>query len=394
MPFDFDRIIDRRQTNSIKWTLYDPDVLPMWVADMDFAVPEPITRALHQAVDHGIFGYELPSKTLRQTVVARMKKLYDWDVDESAIVASTGIVSGFYAAAAALCAPGDGYLIQPPVYMPFNDIQKHQGVIRQEAQLVKKVTRDNILHYTIDWEVFEKAFNTGGSKTRMFLLCNPHNPTGQVYSREELARMAENCLKHDTIIVSDEIHSELLLGGAKHTPFASLSPEIAAQTITLIAPSKTFNIAGLFCGFAIIPNPQLRERFKASIERMTLHVSSLAQVAAQAAFSGACDDWRDELHAYLTANRDYLVNFVKSEIPGMRISVPDATYLAWLDCNELVRNSKIEGKPVDFFLKNARVALNDGAAFGIGGDGFVRLNFGCPRARLQEGLERMKKALG
>jgi cystathionine beta-lyase len=249
------------------------------------------------------------------------------------------------------------------------------------------------LHYAIDWNVFEKAFNAGGSKTRMFLLCNPHNPTGQVYSREELTRMAENCLKHDTIIVSDEIHSELLLGGAKHTPLASLSPEFANQTITLVAPSKTFNIAGLFCGFAIIPNPKLRERFKESIERMTLHVASLAQVAAQAAFSGECDAWRDELRAYLTANRDYLVSFVKSELPGVNVSVPDATYLAWLDCNELVKCGKIEGKPFDFFLKNARVALNDGAAFGTGGEGFVRLNFGCPRATLQEGLERIKKAL-
>jgi cystathionine beta-lyase len=392
MPFDFDRIIDRRQTNSIKWTLYDPDVLPMWVADMDFAVPEPITQALHQAVDHGIFGYELPSKTLRQMVAARMKKLYDWDVDENAVVASTGLVSGFYAAAAALCAPGDGYLIQPPVYMPFNDIQKHQGVIRQEAPLIKTM-QGSILRYSIDWDVFEKAFNAGGSKTRMFLLCNPHNPTGQIYSREELARMAENCLKHDTVIVSDEIHSELLLGGAKHTPLASLSPEIAAQTITLVAPSKTFNIAGLFCGFAIIPNPKLRERFKESIERMTLHVASLAQVAAQAAFSGECDTWRDELRAYLTANRDFMVDFVKSELPGISISRPDATYLAWLDCNELIQSGQILGKPFDFFLKNARVALNDGAAFGIGGDGFVRLNFGCPRTTLQEGLERMKKAL-
>jgi cysteine-S-conjugate beta-lyase len=364
----------------------------MWVADMDFAVPEPITNALLHAVDHGIFGYELVSKTLRQSVAARMKKLYDWDVDESAVVATTGLVSGFYAAASALCAPGDGYLIQPPVYMPFNDIQKHQGVIRQEAQLVK-VVQGSILRYTIDWNVFEKAFNAGGSKTRMFLLCNPHNPTGQVYSREELAKMAEICLKNGTVIVSDEIHSELLLGGATHTPLAALSPEIAQQTITLVAPSKTFNIAGLFCGFAIIPNLELRERFKTAVEKMTLHVASLAQVAALAAFSGECDAWRDELRAYLTANRDFLVDFVKRELPGIRISVPDATYLAWLDCNDLVESGKIQGKPFNFFLKEARVALNDGAAFGAGGENFVRLNFGCPRATLQDGLVRMKKAL-
>lgn len=393
MPIDFDRLIDRRQTNSIKWTFYDPDVLPMWVADMDFPVPEPITAALHAAVDHGVFGYELVSKTLRESVAARMKKLYDWEVDEKSVVPVTGIVSGFYVAATALCAPGDGYLIQTPVYMPFNDIQKHQGVIRQEAQLVK-VAQNGILRYAIDWDVFEKAFNAGGSKTRMFLLCNPHNPTGQVYSREELAKMAEICQKHETIIVSDEIHSELLLGDAQHIPLATLSPEIAQHTITLIAPSKTFNIAGLFCGFAIIPNAELRERYKQVVERMTLHVASLAQVAAQAAFSGECDTWLDELRAYLTANRDYLVSFVERELPGLQISLPDATYLAWLDCNELVKSGQIQGKPFDFFLKEARVALNDGAAFGTGGENFVRLNFGCPRATLKEGLERMKKALG
>jgi cysteine-S-conjugate beta-lyase len=392
MPFDFDRIIDRRQTNSTKWTTYEADVLPMWVADMDFPAPETITAALHAAVDHGIFGYEMPGKTMRQSVAARMKKLYDWDVDEKSVVAVTGIVSGFYAAASALCAPGDGYLIQTPVYMPFNDIQKHQGVIRQEAQLIKTV-KDGRLRYEIDWDVFERAFNSGGSKTRMFLLCNPHNPTGQVYSREELTRMAEICQKHDTIIVSDEIHSELLLGSARHTPLATLSPEIAERTITLIAPSKTFNIAGLFCGFAIIPNAELRERYKQVVERMTLHVSSLAQVAALAAFSGECDAWRDELLAYLTANRDYLVSFVERELPEIHITVPDATYLAWLDCNELINNGKISGSPFKFLLKEACVALNDGAAFGTGGEGFVRLNFGCPREMLADGLERIKTAL-
>lgn len=392
MPFDFDRIINRRHTNSIKWTFYDEDIVPMWVADMDFAVPEPIIAALHTAVEHGVFGYEMPSKTLRQSVAARMKKLYDWDVNETSVVPVTGLVSGFYAAASALCQPGDGYLIQTPVYMPFNDIQKNQGVIRQEAQLVKTV-KNGRLSYAIDWDVFEKAFHAGGSKTRMFLLCNPHNPTGQVYSREELAKMAEICQKNRTVIVSDEIHSELLLGQAKHTPIAVLSPEIAAQTITLVAPSKTFNIAGLFCGFAIIPNSELRERYKEVVEHMTLHVASLAQVAALAAFSGECDGWLDELRAYLTANRDFVVGFVENEFPGIHISVPDATYLAWLDCNELVENGKIKSSPYDFFLKEAKVALNDGAAFGTGGKNFVRLNFGCPREILVEGLERMKKAL-
>lgn len=393
MPFDFDRIIERRHTNSIKWTLYPEDVLPLWVADMDFISPEPITNALQTAVGHGIFGYEMPSPALRELVAVRMKHLYNWEISAESVVPVTGLVSGFYAASGALCRPGDGYLIQPPVYMPFNDIQKHQGVIRQEAELVQ-VTQGSRLHYEINWDTFEKAFHSGGSRTRMFLLCNPHNPSGQVYSPAELRRMAEICLKHETVIVSDEIHSELTLEpNQPHTPIAALSPEIADRTITLIAPSKTFNIAGLFCGFAIIPNQELRNRYKEQVERMTLHVSSLAQVAAQAAFSGACDEWLAELRLHLRSNRDFLTGFVEQELPGIRLTLPSATYLAWLDCSEPVANGKITGAPSEFFLEKARVALNDGAAFGTGGKNFVRLNFGCPRPTLEQALLRIKSAL-
>jgi cystathionine beta-lyase len=387
MPYDFDRIIDRRNSNSIKWTHYPEDVLPMWVADMDFTAPEPVQKALMRAVEHGVFGYEMPGKPLIQSVVTRMKTLYDWDIDEKSVVPVTGLVSGFYAAANSLCRPGDGYLIQPPVYMPFNGIQPNLGFVRQEAPLT--CTEDGQrLRYDIDWQNFEKAINSGASKTKMFLFCNPHNPTGQVYTREELLRMGDLCVKNNTVIVSDEIHSELTLGGKQHIPMATLSPEIARQSITLIAPSKTFNIAGLFCGFAIIPDHELCERYKRAVEHMTLHVSSLGAIAAQAAFSGECEDWLDELRTYLTGNREVLVDFVEENLPGVKITVPDATYLAWLDCSEL----NLKGGPYDFFLKNARVALNDGAAFGTGGENFVRLNFGCPREMLLEGLQRIQKA--
>lgn len=395
MPHNFDQIIERRNTNSLKWNAYPQDVLPLWVADMDFAAPEPILNALRKAVEHGILGYDLP-KGLRELVAARMKTLYDWEIAPESVVSITGLVSGFYAAAQTLCRPGDGYLIQPPVYMPFNDIQKHQGVIRQEAKLEAKLNdaaQDNILRYQIRWDSFENAFDSGGSRTKMFLLCNPHNPTGQIYSPEELSRMAETCLKHDTVIVSDEIHSELLLGERKHVPVASLSPEIAQNSITLIAPSKTFNIAGLFCGFAIIPNRELRARYKEQVERMTLHVNGLGYAAAQAAFSGACDDWLMELRAYLKANRDFLVNFLQSELPEIHTTCPEATYLVWLDCSQLIEKGKISGSPYEFFLKKAKVALNDGATFGTGGKNFVRLNFGCPRVTLEQALERMKNAL-
>jgi cystathionine beta-lyase len=213
--------------------------------------------------------------------------------------------------------------------------------------------------------------------------------------------MAEICLRNNIFICSDEIHSELLLGslstsaqGAiQHIPVASLDPEIADHTITLIAPSKTFNVAGLCCAFAIIPNPDLLRRYKKTAEQMAMDVSSLGMVAAQAAFSGVCDDWLRALRVYLTGNRDFLVEYVKREFNGIRITVPDATYLAWLDCNELVRSGRINGTPHEFFLKQAKVALNEGKKFGIGGEGFVRLNFGCQRKTLEDALERMKAAL-
>ncbi len=205
--------------------------------------------------------------------------------------------------------------------------------------------------------------------------------------------MAEICIKNGTVICSDEIHSELLLGGAEHIPLASLSPEIADQTITLIAPSKTFNVAGLFCGFAIIPNPDLMERYKKTTERLAMHLNNMGLAAAQAAFSGECDEWLAGLRAYLMGNRDFLVDFIKSELREIKITVPDATYLGWLDCNELVTSGRIQGSPYEFFLAKAKVALNEGKNFGEGGEGFVRLNFGCTRKTLRDALERMKTAL-
>ena len=392
MLYNFDTVIDRRASNSIKWTKYPADILPMWVADMDFLTPKPILDALHTALEHGVLGYELASPALLESVAARMYKLYRWEIDPDMVIATPGIVSGFNAAARAVCAPGEGILMQPPVYFPFLSVHENVGIARQLAPLVKE-TDGGILQYTIDFDAFEAALGSDDARTRIFLLCNPHNPTGNAFTRGQLSRLAEICLQHDVVICSDEIHSELLLGDTKHIPIATLSPEIAARSITLIAPSKTFNTAGLFCGFAIVPDPGIRERYKKAVEQMTLHVNSLGYVAALAAFSGACDDWLAELRAYLTTNRDFLVEYVKSKLPDLPLTAPDTTYLAWLDCNPLLASGKITGSPFDFFLKEAKVALSDGAQFGPGGEGFVRLNFGCPRSLLDQALSQMKASL-
>jgi len=392
MPLSFDQVVDRRATNSLKWSRYGPDVLPLWVADMDFPAPEPVRQALHAAIDHGIFGYELPSRRLAEAVAARMERLYGWSLSPEMVVAVPGIVAAFKAAARAVCAPGEGVLLQPPVYHPFLDVPAHTGAVGQLAPL-RQINEQPALRYEIDWPAFEAGFNSAGARTALFLLCHPHNPTGQVYSRSDLERMARLCLRNDTVICSDEIHSELLLGGARHTPLAAIDSEIAGRAITLVSPSKTFNLVGLFCGFAIIPDADLRGRFRKVLEHLALHVNSLGLLAAEVAFSGACDGWLDSLRKYLTANRDCLVDFVSCEMKGVRVTVPQATYLAWLNLGDLVRSGRLPPDPHHFLLATARVALNRGAEFGPGGEHFVRLNFGCARSVLVKALQRMKQAI-
>jgi cystathionine beta-lyase len=389
MPNLFDRVPSRRDPNLLnKWTWYPGDVIPMWVADMDFRAPPPVLAALRRAVDHGVLGYELPSRALTQTVAARMQHLYGWKVDPDWVIAVTGIVSGFNLAAQAVCTEDKGYLIQPPVYNEFHAVRSNLGVVQREAPL-RQGLKGNILHHEVDWESFEQQVKN----VRMFLLCNPHNPVGVVYSRRDLRHMARICMEHDVVIVADEIHSELLLGGQAFSPMAKAAPMAHNRLITLVSPSKTFNIPGLFCGFAIIPDRDLRAKYNHVAENRRIHVSSLGLIAAREAFSGSCDDWLAELRTYLTANRDFLIQYASEYMPDIRITRPAATYLAWLDCSELVRKGMISGSPFDFFVNEARVAFGDGKVYGEASAEFVRLNFGCTRRTLKQGLDRVRDSL-
>ena len=382
---NFNIVPDRRNaSNSIKWLYYPKDVLPMWVADMDFPAPKPILSALHKAVDHGVLGYEMPMNPLKETIAARMDQLYGWKVKPEMVIAVTGIVSGLSVAARIICTPKRGVLVQTPVYNEFHEVKNNIGIPQLDVPFIKHV-KGNIISYEIDWDIFEKQVKKAG----MFLLCNPHNPLGIIFSRKDLLKMAELCIKNNVLIVSDEIHSELLLDNNKFTPMAKLSAEIAKHTITLIAPSKTFNVAGLFCGFAIIPDKELRERYEKEVNHLRLHVGSMGLIAAQAAFSGKCDGWLKELNRYLTGNRDFLVDYVTEYMPDVRLTVPAATYLGWLDFTQ----TNIDGSPFEFFLKNAKVAASEGKIFGREGEGHIRLNFGTSRKILEQGLERMRKAL-
>jgi cystathionine beta-lyase len=380
--FDFDRVVDRRDTDSNKWRKFPSDVLPLWVADMDFPSPPAVVQALRARVEHGFFGYLAEHNELPAVVAERVGKRYGWRVSPEAVVALPGVIAGFNQALRALTAPGEGLLILTPVYPPILRAYGNHGLHRDEHAL----TRGTDGRYTIDLDTFAAAIR---ADTRVFLLCNPHNPVGRLFGRAELEGLARACLRRDLWIVADEIHCDLLLDGRQHLPIAALSPEVEARTVTLMAPSKTFNLPGLKCAVAIIPNAALRERFVAAAADLVAKIGVLGYTGAVAAYREG-DTWLEALLRYLAANRDFLVQQVRATLPGVAVWPPEATYLAWLDC----RGARIPGgDPHTFFLEHAKVALNDGKTFGPGGEGFVRLNFACPRALLAEGLGRMARAL-
>jgi cystathionine beta-lyase len=379
MLCDLDQYIDRLSTDSLKWCAYDSDVLPLWVADMDFPAPEPVLRALHERVDHGIFGYAMAPKGLREVFQERLARLYGWQVEKEMLLFMPGVVSAFHVACRAVGRPGDGVLVEPPVYPP---MLSAPATSERTCQLVPLVEHDGF--YEHDLAALEEAITP---HTALFLLCSPHNPVGRVFRRDELEALAEICLRHDVVICSDDIHCDLLFKGHPHVPIASLSPEVAARTITLFAPSKTFNIPGLGCSVAVIPDPELRAAFKRAAEGIVPHVNVLGYVATLAAYRDG-QAWLDEVLAYLEGNCDFLLDYLSSHMPTLRCRRPEGTYLAWIDCRE----AGIPGNPAAFFLEKARVALGDGAHFGPGGEGFIRLNFACPRATLADALERMRRA--
>jgi len=382
--YDFDQPIERRGTDSIKWQLFNregnEDVLPLWVADMDFVSPEPMIQALQQRVAHGVFGYGLPPGELREVIQGRLATLYGWHVETDDILLIPGVVTGFNLVCYAVGQPGDEVLVEPPVYPPMLSAPGDLGRRRKLVPLVEGEER-----YERDMDAFEAAIT---ERTATFLLCSPHNPVGRVFEREELERVAEICLRHDVLICSDEIHCDLVFKDHPHTPTAALSPEVAAQTVTLFAPSKTYNVPGLACSVCVVQNPELRARLEATVPGLVGHVNVMGLTAALAAYRDG-QNWLDQVLVYLEGNRDYLLEYVASFLPGVRCCKPEGTYLAWLDC----RAAAIPGNPHTFFLERARVALNEGADFGPGGEGFVRLNFACPRAVLTQALERMREAL-
>jgi len=377
MKFDFDRIIDRQNTDSLKWDKYKgKDVIPMWVADMDFQAPPAVLDALNKRVEHGIFGYAAPPDELGETVVERMATKYQWKIKPHWIVWLPGLVPALNVVCRVFADSEDEILTFTPIYSPFLSAPRLAGRTLRTIPLRKEGDS-----FTFDIERLQREIS---ARSKVMLLCNPHNPVGRRYSRRELESLAEICLRHNVAICADEIHCDLILDGGEHVPMATLDSEISDRTITLMSPSKTFNLAGLNCAFAVIENEQLRRRFVNGRKGIVPGVNALGYTACLAAYQGG-EQWLKELIEYLRGNRDLVHKFVNEEIPHLSMGNVEATYLAWIDCRQLqIRN------PAGYFLQEG-IGLSNGRDFD--GEGFVRLNFGCPRKTLSEALNRIKRAV-
>jgi cystathionine beta-lyase len=379
-------VIDRTGSDSTKWTgtreaFGVEDVLPLWVADMDFQAPPAVVEALVARARHGVYGYPRRDESHNQAIVNWMRRRHGWEIQSEWIVHVPGVVTALDLAVHALTHPGDRIVVQPPVYFPFFSIVRNNG-----RQMVSNPLTLQIGHYAMDLNDLEQHCD---NRTKALILCSPHNPTGRVWSRPELLALGEVCVRKNLLILSDEIHSDLVLRGHKHTPMAMLSNELAQQTLTFIAPSKTFNVPGLCAAAVIVPNDGVRATFKATVENFGLLGNVFGITALQVAYAHG-EEWLDQVLDYIEGNMEFAMRYIAERIPGIRPVCAEGTYLLWLDCRGLGLNGPALR---DFFLTRARVALNDGPQFGEGGEGFQRMNLGCPRSILREALERIESAV-
>ncbi|MGX1902635.1 cystathionine beta-lyase [Thermolongibacillus altinsuensis] len=385
--YSFDDFIERRNTYSVKWDETErifgvKDVLPLWVADMDFKAPAEVLEALAKRVEHGVFGYTSIPASLKQAVCDWMVNKHEWQIDSKWLSFSPGVVPALATAIQAFTSPGDKVIVQTPVYYPF-------------FQLVEKNNRELVLNplqlingkYEMDFADLKEKIK--GAK--LLLLCSPHNPGGRVWSKEELTKLGELCLEHNVIVVSDEIHSDLVFSGSRHTPFASISEEFAQISVTCIAPTKTFNLAGLQSAISIIPNRTLKKQFDSVQQRQGFFtLNTFAVVGTEAAYRHG-NQWLNDLLKYLAENVEFTCSFIEKHLPKLKVIKPEATYLVWIDCREL---QKSDQELKQLLLQKGKIAVEPGNKFGEGGTGFIRLNVACTRETLQEALKRLATALG
>jgi cysteine-S-conjugate beta-lyase len=395
LKYDFDQIYDRNKTDCLKWDMMESifgcgDLLPLWVADMDLPVAKPIIDALKKRIEHPFYGYTQPGSSVIKSVVERMKRKFNWDISPEWVVFTPGVVPALHVAIRSLTHPGDEVILQEPTYHPFFPVVINSGckIVNNGLKLVNG-------RYEMDYDELEEKFHPktrplnvpGRIKTIIF--CNPHNPVGRLWKRDEIIRMGEIIINNGAVVISDEIHCEILFKGNKHTPFASISKKFEQNCIVCMSPSKTFNLAGLEVSSIIIPNKKIRENFINTRSGIVPNPNLFGYTALEAAYRYG-DEWLEQVLDYLQENLNYLKNYFLKNIPRIKVIDPEGTYLIWLDCRDLGMDNNVLRS---FMRKNAKVGLEDGFIFGESGSGFMRMNIACPRYILSEALKRIEKAV-
>ncbi len=385
--YNFDKIIQRENTACVKYDLRKmffgtASVLPLWVADMDFETPDFIREAVINRANHPVYGYTFRTGTFSESIVNWMYKRHKWKIMKEWVSFSPGVVPALNMAVLAFSKPGEKVIVQPPVYFPFFSAVKNHG-----RKLVYNQLREKDGHYEMDFNDLEKRIDT---KTRLLFLCHPHNPVGRLWSLQELETLVEICARKNILIVSDEIHSDLMLNGNTHIPIATISQKAAEISLTCIAPSKTFNLAGLSSSALIIPNETLRKTYEKKLDDLHVGMGNLFGIVSLEAAYNSGEEWLEQLLVYLNENLRFMNDFFLERIPEVKVIRPEATYLIWLDFRELgLKNKELK----EFIIRNAGLGLNDGPSFGPGGDGFQRINIALPRIVLKTALEKLEKAI-
>ncbi len=388
MKYDFDRVYDRRNTNSLKWDFaaerhHSEDELPLWVADMDFRSPEPVISAVKKTAEGGFFGYTKEKYGDQKTVSDWLFRRHGYAYDPEHIIFAPGVVFALTQAVLALTEPGDAVMISEPVYYPFSSLVRDTG-----RTLVRNVLiHDDRGHYSIDFEEFERQIRENNVK--VYILCSPHNPVGRVWKREELVKAGDICLANGVLVFSDEIHADFVYEDNKHIPFASISKEYDEGSLTFTSPSKTFNIAGLQIAEIIVRDEKLRNAVRRAVNITGYAEVGITGLAAMKAAYTECDDWVDAVVEYIHGNMSFMEDFLSAELPMLRMTHPEGTYLPWIDCTAL----RLDRKGLEDLVRNkAKLWLDAGYIFGESGTGFQRFNAACPRKTLEEAMERLKRA--
>ncbi len=387
MNFNFDKIIDRTNNFSAKWSEMNKnfgtnDLLPMWVADMDFLTAPCVMEALKDRLEQGIFGYTTRPSSYNESIVNWLDNRFSWKINQEWLMFSPAVITSISLLIQNLTQKNDKIMIQEPVYSPFHNIVESN----ERSLVISPLVKLDDGSYVMDYEDIESKIKD----VKIFILCNPHNPVGRVWTREELTRLGEICLKHNVLVISDEIHSDIILKNHKHTPFASISKEFSENTITCMAPTKTFNLAGLQSSFLVISNPYYYEVMDKAFSILDIkRNNAFSLVATEAAYNYG-EDWLYELIKYIEDNVDFAIDYIKNHIPQLKVKKPEGTYLLWVDFSNL----NVDKKDLKNALINkGRIALSDGSSFGIGGDGYYRINLACPRSMVLEGLKRIEFAI-